>query len=317
MATGNHRAQGIRPRGLIAVDKMGGKVIFVDPVNYTTTLVLDDFERVPHELLVVPEISTAYVPMYGDGIHGRNPHPGHLLAVIDLDRRLHDGDIDLSPFVAPHGLQMGPDGLLYVTCENSGVVALIDVNRRQVIDAIETRSTNAHRLAIAPSGQWLYTENEEDASISVIDLPARKLTRRVATPHALAGLAVSPDGALLIAVDDEEPLLFLLDSETLEIVRTLRLEGVPQPAQIARYSPDGQMLLVTSLRSATATLIDPKFTRQTTVAVGKQPMDGAFHNGSLFIACQGDGTVHVIDLATRKASHHFSAGVGCETLAFF
>src|SRR5262249_10169030 len=59
-------------RGLIAVDKMGGKVLFLDPVTHATTLVLDDFERVPHELLVVPQTATAYVPIYGDGIHGRN-----------------------------------------------------------------------------------------------------------------------------------------------------------------------------------------------------------------------------------------------------
>ena len=110
-------------RGLIAVDKMGGKVLFLDPVTYATIKILDDFERVPHELLAMPESSIACVPIYGDGIHGRNPHPGHLLSIIDLEKRERVCDIDLSPHIAPHGLQIGPDGLLYVTCENSSVVA--------------------------------------------------------------------------------------------------------------------------------------------------------------------------------------------------
>jgi hypothetical protein len=35
------------------------------------------------------------------------------------------------------------------------------------------------------------------------------------------------------------------------------------------------------------------------LAVGKQPMDGAFHEGSLYVACQGDGRIHVIDLPSR------------------
>src|SRR5262245_11106815 len=153
-------------RGLIAVDKMGGKVLFLDPASYATTQALDDFERLPHELLVRPQSLTAYVPIYGDGIHGRNPNPGHLLSVVDLATRSHVTDIDLSPYVAPHGLQVGPDGLLYITCENSGVVALIDPARNEVVGAIETGSVNSHRLAIAPDGRWLYTENEEDASIS-------------------------------------------------------------------------------------------------------------------------------------------------------
>ena len=304
-------------RGLIAIDKMGGKVLFLDPVTYATLLVLDDFARVPHELLAVPQSSTAYVPIYGDGIHGRNANPGHLLSVIDLQRRQHVGDVDLSPYIAPHGLQIGPDGLLYVTCENSGVVALVDLQQHKLVGAIETGSTNSHRLAFSPDGRFLYTENEEDAALSVIDVNARKLVRHVATPRPLAGLATSPDGKLLIAVDDEEPVLLLIDATDFEIVNTVRLDRVPEPAQIARYSPDGQVLLVTSLRSATATLIDASFTQQRTLAVGKQPMDAAFHDGALFVACQGDGSVHVIDLAAGKVSFHFAAGVGCETLAFF
>jgi len=304
-------------RGLIAVDKMGGKVLFLDPVSHATIKVLDDFERVPHELLVLPRSAIACVPIYGDGIHGRNPHPGHLLSIVDLQTRAHAWDIDLSPYVSPHGLQIGPDDLLYVTCENSGVVAVVDLADRKLVGAIETGSTNSHRLAIAPGGQRLYTENEEDASISVIDLPGRKLLKIISTPHPLAGLAISPGGELLIAVDDQEPLLFLIDVASLALVKTMRLEGVPEPAQIARYSPDGRVLLVTSLRSATATLIDPSFSEQVTLAVGKQPMDGAFRDGSLFVACQGDGSVHVIDLAKRQVSKHFAAGVGCETLDFF
>jgi DNA-binding beta-propeller fold protein YncE len=305
------------PRGLIAVDKMGGKVLFLDPVSYATTLVLDDFERVPHELLALPQASLACIPIYGDGVHGRNPHPGHLLSLVDLEQRRHVADIDLSPLVSPHGLQLGPEGLLYITCENSGVVALIDLAARSVVDTIATGSTNSHRLAIAPDGRRLYTENEEDASISVIDLPARRLMRQIATPHPLAGLAVSPDGRLLVAVDDQEPQLFVIDAESFAMVQTIRLHGVPEPAQIARYSPDGRILLITSLRSATATLMDGSFANQVTLPVGRQPMDAAFRDGQLFVACQGDGSVHVIDLARRRVAHHFAAGVGCETLAFF
>jgi WD40 repeat protein len=306
-----------RAHGLIAVDKMGGKVIFIDPDTFATTQVLEGFARVPHELLVLPDAATACVPIYGDGIYGRNPHPGHLISVIDLAQRRHVADIDLSPHVAPHGLQVGPDGLIYVTCENSGVVALVDLAERRMVGAIATGSTNAHRLAFAPGGQKLYTENEEDATISVIDVPRRRLERQIATPRALAGLAASPDGRFLVAVDDEEPVLLLIDAVTFEIVQTVALDGVAEPAQIARYSPDGEILLVTSLRSGTATLIDKTFAQQTTLTVGRQPMDGAFRGNSLFVACQGDGSVHVIDLITRRVAHQFSAGVGCETLAFF
>lgn len=303
--------------GLIAVDKMGGKVLFLDPVSYATTDVLDDFERNPHELLIVRQTSTACVPIFGNGVHGRNPKPGHLLSIVDLASKTHAGDIDLAPLQAPHGLTLAPDGLIYVTCENSGVVAIVDHQRREVVGTIETGSTNSHRLALSPDGRTLFTENEEDATVSVLDLPARRLVKQLKMPHPLAGIAISPDGKLVVAVSDTEPVIFCVDTASHELVRSMPLDGVPRPAQIARFSPDGRILLITSVAGGTATLIDAPFGRQVTLPVGKQPMDATFHNGLVFIACQGDGSVHIVDVAERKLAKSFAAGTGCETLGFF
>ncbi len=215
-------------RGMIAVDKMGTKVLFLDPASYETEVVLDDFPRTVHELLVVPETGLAYVPIFGDGIHGRNPNPGHLLCIIDLNKRAHVGDIDLRPCIAPHTLKLGPDGLIYITCENSAVVAVIDRSTHKVVDAIESGSTNGHRLIISPDGQRLYTENEEDGTVSVIDLPKRKFLRKIGTPRPLAGVAISADGRTVVAVDDIEPALFLIDTERERVAHTVRLEGVSE-----------------------------------------------------------------------------------------
>jgi YVTN family beta-propeller protein len=304
-------------RGMIAVDKMGTKVLFLDPASYETQIVLDDFPRTVHELLVVPDSGLAYVPIFGDGIHGRNPNPGHLLCIIDLHKRAHVGDIDLRPCIAPHTLKLGPDGLIYITCENSAVVAVIDRSSHKVVDAIDTESTNAHRLIISPDGRRLYTENEEDASVSVIDVPSRKLLRQIKTPRALAGIAIAADGRTVVAVDDEQPALFLIDVETERVVDCVRLQGVPEAAQIARYRPDNSVIAVTSLKSDMVSLIDPSFGQQAAIKVGSQPMDMAFRGDELFVACQGDGSVHVIDIPGRQAKGSFRAGTGCESLGFF
>jgi len=301
--------------GLIAVDKMGGKVLFLNPATYETETVLDGFQRTVHELLVLPDIGRAYVPIFGDGIHGRNPNPGHTLHVIDLHKRTRVADIDLRPLIAPHTLKLGPDGLIYITCENSAVVAIIDPKTNQVVDTIETDSTNAHRLIISPDGQRLYTENEEDATISVIDLPARKLLGKIATPHPLAGIAISADGRNIVAVDDAEPNLFLIDAAT-ENISTLPLQGMPKAAQIARYRDDFSLLAVSAVSCGIVSLIDPSM-RQTAIPVGSQPMDMAFREDELFVGCQGDGTVHVIDIPSRSWKSSFKAGTGCESLGFF
>jgi hypothetical protein len=78
-------------RGMIAVDKIGTKVLFLNPVSFETEVMLDGFPRTVHELLVLPDAGLAYVPIFGDGIHGRNPNPGHLLCILDLEKRAHVG----------------------------------------------------------------------------------------------------------------------------------------------------------------------------------------------------------------------------------
>lgn len=306
-----------KARGMIGVDKMGAKILFIDPTTYETQKVLDGFQRTVHELLIVPEARLAYVPIYGDGIHGRNPNPGHTLCIIDLEKRTHAADIDLRPYIAPHTLKLGPDGLIYITCENSAVVAVIDRAARRVVDAIDSGSTNAHRLIIAPDGQRLYTENEEDGEVSIIDLPNRRLLGKVKTPHALAGITISADSRTVVVVSDQEPVLFLIDTVARQVRETVRLKDVPKPAQIARYSPDWSMLAVTSLNSDTVSLITPTFRDQTAVKIGSQPMDMVYRGDELFVACQGDGSVHVIDIPGRRWKQSFKAGKGCESLGFF
>ncbi len=304
-------------RGMIAVDKMGTKVLFLNPVTFETEVVIDGFLKTVHELLIVPETGMAYVPIYGDGIHGRNPNPQHHLCVFDLHKRALVTTIDLSPYVAPHTLKLGPDGFIYITCENSAKVVVIDRKANKVVQAIDSGSTNGHRLIIAPDGERLYTENEEDATVSVIDLPKRKLIGKIATPRPLAGIAISPDGRTVVAVDDAQPTLFLIDTAAGQVREEIVLKDVPKPAQIARYAPDNSMLGVTSLNSDTVSLIDLSFREQTAIKVGSQPMDMAFRGDELFVACQGDGSVHVIDIPGKRHKASFQAGKGCESLGFF
>jgi YVTN family beta-propeller protein len=304
-------------RGMIAVDKIGCKILFLNPQTYETETVLDGFQRTVHELLVIPGTGLAYVPIFGDGIHGRNPNPGHTLHVIDLIKRKVADSIDLSPLSAPHTVRLGADGLIYITCENSAKVAVIDPKTNKVIAAIDSGSTNGHRLAIAPDGQRLYTDNEEDANVSVIDVPNRKLLGKIKTPQALAGIAVSGDGKTVVAVSDIDPVVFLIDTAAGKVSREVRLEGVPKPAQIARYSPDGAMVVVSNLNSNMLTLSDTSFAHQTAVPVGKEPMDFAFLGDELFVGCQGDGSMHVIDIPKRRVKQSFKAGTGCESVGFF
>ena len=305
--------------GLIAIDKLGNQVLFLDPDSYETILTLEGFAPRVHELLIAPDRAIAYVPIYGDGIHGKNPPPGHLIALFDLKARRHMGDFSTYPHVAPHGLRWGRAGQLYCVCENSGVVLEMDAATGAIEHVIEIGSNKAHRIEVLPNGAKLYSENEEDLFASVIDLVARKRIGTIPAPRGLAGIGLSPDGKTIILVDAQTPQIMVVDTATDQVVSTIELEGHEKAAQIARFSPDGRYLVVTSIDAPLATIFDTGLKTQRLLHLGQGPMNMAFHGDdrTLVIANQNEGTLAVCDLERAEVLRTVRAGVGVETLSFF
>jgi DNA-binding beta-propeller fold protein YncE len=304
--------------GLIAVDKIGNQILFLDPDTYATTLTLDAFAPRVHELAISPDHQTAYVPIYGDGIHGKNPHPGHLIAVFDLAAERHAGDFSTYPYLAPHGLRLGPQGQLYCVCENSGVVLEMDASTGAINHVIEVGSDKAHRIEVTPDGSKLYSENEEDTFACVIDLKARKRIKKIPAPNGLAGIGMSPDGKTIVLVDAKLPQIMVLDTECDEIVRTVQLKEHEKAAQIARYSPDGKYLVVTSYDAPLGTIFDSRLETQRLLQLGRGPMNMAFHpDGHTLLTANHDaGSLAVVDLEQAEVLRTVPAGVGVETLSF-
>jgi hypothetical protein len=96
-------------RGLLLIDKLGSTIRFFDPATFKERSSIAVATK-PHDFVLTADRKTAYVPLYGDGIFGRNPNPGHEVAIVDMDAAKVIGSIDTSPYRAPHGIQIGPDG---------------------------------------------------------------------------------------------------------------------------------------------------------------------------------------------------------------
>jgi YVTN family beta-propeller protein len=303
--------------GLIAIDKRGSHALFFDPSSLELLARLPLLAR-PHEVALSADHRLAYVSIYGNGVYGNNTEPGRAIVVIDLAARAVVATLDVSPFRAPHGLQLGPDRLLYASCDQSGVIAVLDPAAERLVGSIQAGSTGPHMIALVPDGSKLYSENEEDPFVSVMDPSGRTLLRTVPTPGGSAG--ISTDGEQVLVVHAQQPLLTRIDVATDSVSGQIPLRGHTKPAQRVRHSPDGRYVVVTSMEEPLVTILDgPDPSRQTSLQVADGPMGVAFgpDGQTLLVGNHGAGRITVIDLEAGNVQREFAAGVGVETLAFY
>jgi len=155
--------------------------------------------------------------------------------------------------------------------------------------------------------------------VSVIDLKERELIARVTMPNGTQGVAASPDGKTVVAMDFAEPIMAVIDTATDTVVDRITLQDRTGGAYKAYFSPDGEWLL--TLAGSTVSIFDAQDLRapQRVLTVGSFPMGFAFSpdGKTAVVANHDDGTVSVIDLATAQVTKTVAAGTGVETLTFY
>jgi len=307
--------------GLIMIDKRGNLVRFFDPATLKETGTVE-IGGPPHELAISPDHKQAYIPIYGDGVYGANPHPGHIIAIVDLGTKKMTGTIDVSPAIAPHGLRVDDKGTLYAVCDLSRKLLVIDPKTRTVQASIDTDGTG-HWLAVLPDGSKAYTANKQDRLfVSVIDLQARKMVGRIEMPNGTQGIGMSLDGSRVVAADYAEPNIRVIDTATDKVIDVIKLDHITGGGPFRlQYSPDGRRLLTTTIGVNLLNVLDASnlHGRQLVVPVGRDPFGVAFTRDgkTALVSNHGDGTISVVDVATGTVKSSFSAGTGIETLAYY
>jgi len=154
--------------GLFAVDKRGCQGRWLDPASFDELASIELPPR-PHEVAISHDHRLAYVSIYGSGIYGNNPEPGEQIVVIDLAAHQIVRTLSVAPYLAPHGLALGSDGLLYASCDASGVVTVLEPASGEVVGTIDVGTRGNHMITMLPDGSKLYSENEDQGSfVSVL-----------------------------------------------------------------------------------------------------------------------------------------------------
>jgi DNA-binding beta-propeller fold protein YncE len=304
--------------GLFLVDKLGGHVRFFDPVSFEERSNLE-LPKNPHDFALSADHRYAYVPIYGPGVYNRNPEPGHELYVLDLRERKVAKVIDLDPYRSPHGVQIDARGMLYVTAELDRKVLVVDPEAGRIVDTIDHEGSG-HWLVVLPDGSKAYVANKDDKPfVSVLDLAARKQIGTVPMPRGTQGIAASPDGKRVIAMDFARPEIAVIDTATDAVLERIVLADTTEPAYKAYFSPDGKWLL--TMAGSTISIFDAANLRapQRTLMVGASPMGIGFSadGKTAVVANHGDATISVVDIASATVTRTFKAGTGIETLTYY
>jgi YVTN family beta-propeller protein len=224
-------------------------------------------------------------------------------SIAPVGRHLPVGDLPLD-------MAESPDGRFLVVT-NGGYskpwLDVIDLERFQALDRAPLENAWLG-LAFHPDGRRVFSSAGGAHAIDELrfERGALKLTSPIALPSAVkdsfvGGIAVSPDGTRLFALNVLGDTLTSVDLATRKIVKAVPLPAEPY-AVVA--SGDGQTLFVSLWGGSKVLLVEAATLKvQAEVAVGEHPSALALTSDGrrLFVACASTNAVWVVDVAERRA----------------
>jgi YVTN family beta-propeller protein len=123
------------------------------------------------------------------------------------------------------------------------------------------------------------------------------------------GFDVSPNGKELWAANAQDGTISILDLTTRKVVQTLPANVMG--ANRLKFTPDGKLALVSSLRDADLAVFDVSARRElkrVKIGRGAAGIQMEPNGARAFVACTPDDYVVVVDLKTLAVTGHIDAG---------
>jgi len=142
----------------------------------------------------------------------------------------------------PLNLTLSPDGReLWVACEASASVVIVDAARRQKVAEIPVGG-QPNDVTFTPDGRKAFVSNRLDDSVSVVDVAGRKVVATLTVGDEPHGVLVDRQGRNLYVLNTSIDSISVIDLATLQ--ETKRLTASRSPWTLA-LSPDGKSIVVT------------------------------------------------------------------------
>jgi YVTN family beta-propeller protein len=173
----------------------------------------------------------------------RDPHTFKLVKTVYIG---HSG---------PNHLDFSPDGrYLIISCEFSGYVVKVDVERMEVITSVHVGGKPAD-VRISPDGKAFFVANEYRNGVSVIDPEKMVETKFIPTGHGAHGFVVARNGKDLYVTNRTGGSVSVLDMETQVALAKWITGGSPDMGGV---SADGSKLWLSNRYGSSVMAIDTR-----------------------------------------------------------
>ncbi len=194
----------------------------------------------------------------------------------------------------------------------------------------QPRRQKPTELVVTPGGKKAYvvlpgTSDEPGDSIAVVDLESGRVLRRIGVGRGPTGMALHPDGDLLVVLNRYSNFVSVIDVNRDKLVHS---PGVDFYASRAIFSPDGDTLYISNRwRDSVARWQverDGPGLRvlerdEPGIRVGSNPRDLALSadGNTLAVASLGSLTLSLIDTATQRERHRIEVGAPSNDVAIW
>jgi DNA-binding beta-propeller fold protein YncE len=303
---------------LLVANKGDSALGIVNPQNDQQVAEIPEEGFTAHEVVASADGRLAFVPIYGSAGVGQAGTDGQVIDVMDLASRKIVSKIDFGHGVRPHCAVLNrADGMLYVTTELEKQIAVINPKTFKVIGTVPTGQPESHMLAISPDGKRGYTANVGPGTVSVLDLPNRKLITIIqVVPKNVQRIAISTDGKWVFTSDQNAPRLAVIDTSTNTVKSWVDL---PDVAYGTAVTPDGKSLLLTQPKTSKVAVLDlgsMKITKVLDAPKSPQEIVVQPDGHRAYISCSSSGKVAVLNLQTWQMETPIDAGKGVDGMAW-
>jgi DNA-binding beta-propeller fold protein YncE len=305
-----------------------GTVVVVNQQSDNVTLIdlarMEAYKNVavvggPHEVAVSPDGSRAMVTNY----YKSDRSPQKSLSLISLPEGASIKTIDLGEFSTPHDVQWVNDTHVVTTAETNKALLLINVDSGEIERVFKTEKPGSHMLSLSQDHARLYASNMGGGgSVSVFDFKTGKKISDIDTGSECEGVGVSPDGRWVWAGNRAEDTISIIDTQSLEVVKTLASPGFPYRVE---YTPNGRYALLPHARSGTlgvgdvAAMSIVKYIPLKQTKVAEPSAAGVFphpDNVHAFVTVRNDNSMLVINLETGETLGRVEVGSSPDGVAY-